>query len=407
MSVIEQAAYISATRNTLSRLQTGKKLWFWFCGANVEQSLFLSELSEDPTMASLTEKIRATEAPAGVNQYIGLLSVGRDGQLEFVSKKASLMMLYEVASYCKTQIQTIPELAVFRRSVMAEANDEGAIINRYSDSAAWKGIGPAPVLGTSAHGVSELISLQQGQTAWFALGKDGEGIRLVVNSVQNDPKGEGFAALLKSLSLNQPETLIGTVLRGEQRLIFTCAKGTGEDQALFSTLNAQYGAQTPLLKTLKLFRIKGSKKKEIALDLRSGEQASSSPAAPAQKSEAAQLLSGLTESDRLLFYFTDSGEGSSPILLLSKDKDALKTKAKGIAQGSRTLRGSCALTAKGFIVFQSTGKIEKFVSALAAWVTSQPNPKDYKALIGARFIQKTSDGIISKEKDDAAWAAIQ
>ena len=60
----------------------------------------LSELSEDPTMSKLAQRIQATQAPVGVNQYIGFLRVTQEGTVELVSPKASLSMLYEVSSWC-------------------------------------------------------------------------------------------------------------------------------------------------------------------------------------------------------------------------------------------------------------------------------------------------------------------
>ena len=237
-------------------------------------------------------------------------------------------------------------------------------------------------MGTTPHAVSTLKALSTGQTAWFALGQDSSGLRLLVSPTETDTTGEGFAALVKRTELQSNGPLMGTVLRGADRLIFTCSKGNGDEQSLFSSLVAQYGASSNLLQSLKLFRIKGTKKKEIDLSLRTA-----AATLTEKPSELAQRLSALNGEARLFFYYTDNGLGKAPNLLVSSDKDDLKSKAKALAAGSRVLRGTCAMSPKGFILFQSTGSIEAFVPALAAWVKAQPNPSHYKALFGARFIQ--------------------
>ena len=117
---MEQQAYYEESTRILSGLQTGKKLWFWFCTGNGRQALLLSEFSQDPTMLSLKEKIQTSTPILGVQQYIGILSIHKDGYAEFISKKASLSMLFEVAQWCSREQQTIPLLSVFKDSVMVE-----------------------------------------------------------------------------------------------------------------------------------------------------------------------------------------------------------------------------------------------------------------------------------------------
>lgn len=82
----EHEAYVSATRKVLSNLKAGYKVRFWFCGAHLKQSLSLSALSTDPTAEALSEIVSAPDAPTGVNQYIGLMSVKHDGQIELSSQ---------------------------------------------------------------------------------------------------------------------------------------------------------------------------------------------------------------------------------------------------------------------------------------------------------------------------------
>ena len=83
----EHEAYVSATRKVLSNLNTGLKVWFWFCGAHLKQFLFLSALSSDPTAEALSEIVSAMDAPTGVTQCIGLMSGKHDGQIELSSYK--------------------------------------------------------------------------------------------------------------------------------------------------------------------------------------------------------------------------------------------------------------------------------------------------------------------------------
>ena len=92
-------------------------------------------------MEALSSRIKSTNAPTGVNQYVGLMSVKQDGQIDLISQKASATMLYEVAGFVRGQLEAIPELAAFRNSVMVEANGEGLIVNQYSD----QGFGKASV----------------------------------------------------------------------------------------------------------------------------------------------------------------------------------------------------------------------------------------------------------------------
>ncbi|MEC7984309.1 MAG: hypothetical protein VX278_04045 [Myxococcota bacterium] len=405
---MERSAYVLECKNILSRLQTGKKVWFWFCSANVQQSLMLSELSADPTMSILAQRIQSTEAPLGVSQYVGLLSVTLDGRVEFISQKADMAMLYEISNWCKREMQNIPELAVLRNSVMVETAADGSIANRFSDPSLWKDIVGAPILGTTEHAIVTMNELATGQTAWFALSKEGNTPRLIVQPIAKDGDGENFARLIKNLGLHQVKTLTGTVLRGSKRLIFTCSKGTGEEQLFFSLLQQRYGRETGLIQTLKLFRIKETKKKEIVLDLREGTRTSETENLETpQKTADERLLSKLKDRETVLFYFSDHGEGKSPVFLVSDNKDDLKNRAKSLERGSRVLRGTVAINSKGMILFQSSKKIDGFVPALVAWIKSQSNPKAYRELFGARFIQKTAEGIISKEKNDPAWASIE
>ena len=78
---MEQQAYYTKCTHILSRLQTGKKLWFWFCTGNGQQALLLSEFSEDPSMLTLKERIQSSTPILGVPQYIGILSIHKDGYL--------------------------------------------------------------------------------------------------------------------------------------------------------------------------------------------------------------------------------------------------------------------------------------------------------------------------------------
>ena len=124
---MEQHTYDTMCNDSLSRLQTGKKLWFWFCTGNGNQALLLSEISEDPAMENLTKKIRETDPILGVQQYVGLISITKSGGVEFVSKKSSLAMLYEVSQWCTRRISNIPNLAFFKDSSMVETQEDGSL----------------------------------------------------------------------------------------------------------------------------------------------------------------------------------------------------------------------------------------------------------------------------------------
>ena len=400
---MELNTYDTMCNDSLSRLQTGKKLWFWFCTGNGDQALLLSEISEDPAMENLTKKIRETDPILGVQQYVGLISITKSGGVEFVSKKSSLAMLYEVSQWCTRRISNIPNLAFLKDSSMVETQEDGSIVNRFSDASLWNTMVKIPVLGTTDHALSTLVKLPKHQTAWFAVASDGNDTRLVVNPVQEDSTGERFATLLKSISMNHSSTLKGTVLRGAERFIFTCVKGNGNEQELFSNLQAHYGKEAELLQTMKLFRLKQSKKKEILLSLRT-----ESPDSVIEKHaiDPARLLE-LQNNTKLYFYFSDNGNGKDPLLLLSPNRDELKSLAKAHPKAERSLRGSVEQNSKGVVVFQSSKSIEKFLPALVAWVMAQSNPQQYKSIFGARFMQITSDGVVSKEKNDKLWSSIK
>lgn len=398
---MQQENYRTECSHILSNLQTGKKCWFWFCTGQGEQALLLSELSKDPAMEQLRAKISLSTPVLGVQQYIGLLSVTKNGTVEFISKKSSLSMLFEISQWCARTIEAIPRLAVLKNSVMVEIQDEGTIVNRYFDPSLWKTLNTQAVLGTTAHAVQTLTELPKGQTGWFALAKDEEETRLVTLPVLQDPTGEKFATLLKSLSMNHSSTLKGTVFRGDKRFIFTCSKGSGNEQELFSNLLAQYEQETTLFQTVKLFRMKQTKKKEIPLHLRK-----TLPLTPTHAIDEKLLLS-LQENVKMFFYFSDNGKGDSPLFVLSDDREDLKAQAKSHPKAKRSLRGSVSKNSKGIIVFQSSKSFEEFIPALIAWVQVQPQPIYYKPIFGARFIQKTSEGVLSKEKNDSLWSTIK
>lgn len=396
---MEQQAYYEESTRILSGLQTGKKLWFWFCTGNGRQALLLSEFSQDPTMLSLKEKIQTSTPILGVQQYIGILSIHKDGYAEFISKKASLSMLFEVAQWCSREQQTIPLLSVFKDSVMVETADDGSIVNRYSDTSLWKNMSHQPILGTTAHGVQALEKLTKSTSAWFALANEEKGPRLIILPTAQDNTGETFATLLKSLSMHHPDTLKGTVLRGAQRLIFTCTKGTGEESMLFSLLQKEYAQDTSLFTTMKLFRVKQTKRKEIALQRT---QESSQHTEPSISEDTLTAL----QKETLFFYFSDHGEGENTQFILHTDKEELKSKAKTLPKPVRNLRGTVSKNSKGYVVFQSSKYIEGFLPSLASWIQKQPSPKHYKSIFGARFIQKTSQGVLKKEKNDNIWSSI-
>lgn len=396
---MDQKNYETDCNRILSRLQTGKKIWFWFCTGNGEQALLLSEISEDPTMEHLTQKIRTTTPVLGVQQYIGLLSITKNGVSEFISKHSSLEMLFEISQWCSRTLTRMPELAIFKNSVMVKAQEDGSIVNRYQDPNLWTNMNKKSILGTTEHAVQQLIELPKSKTAWFAVTKDGDQIRLIAQPVEQDTTGETFANLLKSSSMNHPNTLKGTVLRGEKRLIFTCAKGTGDEQELFSLLQQNYGTTTNIFHTMKLFRMKQTKKKEILLSMNNIE-----------KTEVhaidSLLLTALEKGDKLFFYFSDNGSKHTPLLLLNTDREKLKTEAKSHPKAQRSLRGSVSKNSKGIAVFQSSKRIDEFVPSLVAWVKKQSKPQHYRTIFGARFIQKNAEGILSKEKNDLLWSSI-
>ncbi|MGC6507623.1 MAG: hypothetical protein ACON4U_04360 [Myxococcota bacterium] len=125
LDIDEHEAYVSATRKVLSNLKAGLRVWFWFCGAHLKQFLFLSSLSSDPTAEALSEIVSAPDAPTGVTQYIGLMSVKHDGQIELSFQKSSLTMLFEAAlEYAATVYgtQTASELATKVLSMSACLN---------------------------------------------------------------------------------------------------------------------------------------------------------------------------------------------------------------------------------------------------------------------------------------------
>ena len=396
---MEQQTYYADTAGILSRLQTGKKLWFWFCTGNGPQALLLSEFSEDPSMLTLKDRIQSTTPILGVPQYIGIISVHKDGYLEFVCKKASLSMLFEVAQWCVREMPNIPLLSVFKNSIMVETAADGSIINRYSDTSLWRTMTDTPVLGTTEHGVQALESIPSGHSAWFALATEKGSPRLIILPTDQDSTGENFAALLKSQSLHQPEVLKGTVLKGSKRLIFTCTKGTGEESLPFSLLRQKYEHKTNMFTTMKLFRIKQSKKKEIVLS-------AAKTAHSAEQAISAAVLNALQQDKKLFFYFSDHGEGNNPKFLLHSDKESVKTQAKALPTPKRVLRGTVSKNSKGYVIFQSSKYIDGFIPSLAAWIQQQPTPKHYENIFGARFIQKTADGVIKKEKNEKAWSSI-
>ena len=308
-------------------------------------------------------------------------------------------MLFEIAQWCAQEVHNIPHLSIFKNSVMVETADDGSIVNRYSDTSLWKSLTNTPILGTTEHAVQALKELPSGHSAWFALANEHGSPRLITMPTNQDSTGARFATLLKSLSLNQPETLKGTVLHGAQRFIFTCMKGTGEESILFSLLRQKYEQETSIFTTMKLFRVKQTKKKEIVLNF---EQKTD----PMQEHVIGSEILAALQTAKLFFYFSDHGEGNKPQFLLHTDKDSLKSKAQALPKARRMLRGTVSKNSKGYVVFQSSKYIDGFLPSLVSWIQKQPSAGYYKPLFDARFIQKTSEGIIKKEKNDKVWSSI-
>ena len=400
-------ATVQATAATLAALEAGHRAWFWFC-PQVEDShppLLLQPLSEDPSMARLRALAAQVPFPPEGTLCMGTATVGVDGTMSFGSPLASATDLSALAGWVRGNVSAHPQLARLHSARFVTVSPAGVVEATHQNQALWDGV-PRPIVsGTIGETALILEVLTPSEDAWFWLTAAGPGGQpfLALQPIADDPDGSAFAARIALICRRRSGA--GAVIRGVARkteggafLLTTQGDSTGWGEMLQALL-ATHRSDWPALAALddaRLITIRGGKFADIV-------GASAGPDLSAQ----AALLDGLAEGDRAWFWFTDRSSDGGPLLLLGADREALKATARAARGEGSTLAGRLRMTRRGWIELRAKSAYPQLVPMLAAWTAAHRRRWPVLArLRGARFVVTDADGeIVSRHKDDAAWAA--
>jgi hypothetical protein len=391
---------VSDLVDIIEGLSLGERAWFWFCpeAADLGTPLLISPLRSDPTMAGLRDRIADLPLPAGATQCAGLVSVSEAGVLQFGSGMASSDMLTALARWTVNRSTAWPALERLKDAAFLRISD-GRVVARYADPELWLGMSaPAPD-GSNAASAAALDALKDGQTAWLWMTADGPGGApfLLARPVSADPTGSAFADAIAATRRRCATTgpvMVGTAHKAPGGgLVLTTAERGEHASDILAALIAAHSETFPMLRGARLFRIKGSKRRELS-------------APPVLVREQAVL----SQPDGAVFWLTDGGSGHPSVLILAGNRAALKAAAKAVvvSDDARTARGTLHDSGKGWLEFRTREAFADFIPTLAAWTTANvPAAPALSRLRDARMTRRDETGtVIDRQRSDDAWTSL-
>ncbi len=388
----------------LNKLQAGQRAWFWLCldVTGDDPPLLLTPLKTDARMDSLRAMYSNIALKPGSAVSMGIASVTPQGTLQLCGPHLSENTLLRLAHWAEQNIADHPELARLKGLALLNTAD-GMVTARHTDDEIWSELPDTVAPGTLAETALRLKKLKPGRNFWYWLTDRGpdDAPFLALGSTSRDPQGARFADHIQQLRRQSTER--GAELNGVLRLttagniVLTCEAPLQPAVAVLAALAREPGLSA--LQTARLIRMEGGQLAEVIV---------AQPDRGVDLSAQVTALSAVAEDAPVWFWFTAADQDGAPALLLSADRDALKGAVKSARGSGAELRGRVTLSSKGWLHFQARTPYTDFIPALAQWVsTHHTRWPGLTRLRDARLTCTDKSGhIISREKNDAAWAAL-
>lgn len=390
--------------HTLQNLSVGERSWFWFCSATdaVETPLVLSPLRRDPMMHTLRAQVELIHRPAQSEAYTGLASINADGTIALGAPGVSTDALSALASWVLRNVRAFPDLERLRDACFVRI-DGDRVVAQYDDPELWLGMDAGPQPGSIDEAAARLAAAPPLVPYWVWMTDCGPGNApfMLLASTTDDPGGEAFASQISSVRLRSPalgKTFSGTLHQSSDGLpVLTTPSSTAEQApAILDALTVAHPGLSALQQA-RVFRIKGQRRQEIKRgpDL-------------TRELAALQALSG--PGHQIQFFFTNGGDGHPAALLLANEPAALKAAARALVTGPNheSTRGRVVCSKAGWLEFRARGEFANFIGLLAEWTAQHiMRHPGLGRLRGARMtLRDKEDNILSRHKDDKAWAIV-
>ena len=383
---------------TLSTLQVGDRLWFWFC-PTATPPLLLSPF-RDKGVDQLLATVKNLSVDLAAVACTGIARVADSGQICFGAPLLSGEMLGSLAAWVKAHLADAPELARLCDAELVTLTSSGAVVARHADPTLWTDIPRPLVPGGLQECAHRLARMEPGAVYWFWSAVRGPGDQpfLWIHPIAEDPDGTRFSArvvALRQQSPDQPSGRRGTVRYTEAGgLTFTTPQPLPALVEALEALQAGALSQSDRLSGARLLRVG-----------KAGIAALQRLSTVADLSAQDNLLSSLDDSTVLFFWLSLEGSSGRPLLLLAASREALKEQARA-AGGGQAVRGRMRLSRKGFLQLQTRDDPAGVLPALASWVAeNQQRCPAARRLIDARLTHRTDTGD-TRIKDDDAWSAL-
>ncbi len=391
-------ASVGGTAAALSALGAGERFWFWFSPdlSTEAPRLLVTSLQADPGMEALTATTDAMTLPMGGRMSMGLASVNSDGRVQLGAPGLSATHLSALAEWVQHNADDHPALGRLKDARMMTIQPDGRVSDAFESADLWDGLTAPAAPGTLAGEAEVLASLPVGENARFWMCADGP--RMVIVPVSLDPKGDMFRSRIRAhqRAVGSAPVFAGILRTTTAAVVLTTA----------ADLSGAAGIVESLLGTGRAARLSGAR----IIRMKNGQfvEAVSLKAKGPDLSREQGILAGLSESDRLVFWFTRDGAAGQPHLVLETDRDRLKGAAQATGLRGTAIRGQARMTSKGWIEFRSQKDMPDFVAALARFVAAHRSAFPALArLKGARMTVRDRDGeITARHRDDAAWKTL-
>ena len=397
----DNSGTIRLLEQNLAALQAGQRLWFWCCpqADAPHPPLLVRSLSQDPSMDLLRQDILRIPQSSDTQEFVGLGSIDSDGILHLGSSQASEEALHALVKWTMQNVEAHPGLARLRNTRMVRLDGE-RVAEVYQLDEQWSRLPELSLTGTMSDAAQRLAMMEEGSEAWFWLSARGPGSKPILSLMSRVLDAKAFSSSVSNILLRSPRGARG--IKGVARivngkLILTTTDSIKDWKKIIKSISSDQGTQMPRLAEMGMLQIVDGQIK--AAEVLGG------TAPKADLSRQAEILSALSEEDRIWFWFAGATKSGGPLLLLETERDRLRPGIKAARAVGTTCKGRMRLSKKGWVEFQTREEYREFIPHLAGWVaTHRSTWPAIERLLGSRMIQKGEDGsIVGRFKNDNVW----
>lgn len=405
------------TANTLKKLMVGDRFWFWFC-SDVEKGypLFLAKgIEVDPAMNQLQNDAKGIPLNLGGVPMTGLGNVANDGHIQLSCTLASDSTLAALSVWVKENVPLHPELARLKNAELFNISAQGLVRSIHQDDNLWSGVPDIIARGSLAESAQRLTKLKPEQSYWFWLAEKGPGDDpfLLLGPSKRDTEAESFVNQV--VALRGRATGLGTEIKGIVQmskggtLLFSTEDDITECSNIMIALVNTEPTLNPSLNNALILHKKGTKiDHTFILTLPPASAKKSKVKSKANDlSKQIEVLGALKSADDKALFCMCSFSGTTH-LILSTDKDALKSSVKALGAAEKSIRGQVVVSSSGWLGFRIRSPYACFLDELIEW--TRVNHSDWPGLLrlkGSRMMQIDGDkNIVDRQKDPAGWDSI-